>query len=409
MTHNDAKVAFFIAHKTIRRGSKSVVLLLIGVLSLVFFNLLFIRGFLAGFSNGVLISMIDTSTGHIVILPQEEPVKRGFIINQQELRNEIETIPGIVGTTRRYILGGAITFDKNKNGQSQFVSAPILGANQIEDKKLMTIKNNMAAGEFPDVLRDDDIVLGSNLAGGYEAVQSADLGGATVGDKVQIFYSNGYNKIYTVRGVFHVVIGFAGNNAYISDKEAERVLSTYNQASEIIVRVDLDRHPVGYYVQKIKTIAPNLRIEPYTSRLAAIGVLIDSFNVIAVIIGLISILVAGATIFIMIYINALSKKKQIGIIKAVGIKAEIVELSYVFQALFFSVLAVIFGTLIFYGLAKPYLTANPIQMPYGPALLVISIEQVITSAVSMIVIAGIAGFASSRLISKKQIVETIWG
>ena len=222
-------------------------------------------------------------------------------------------------------------------------------------------------------------------------------------------YSNGLSKIYTVKGVFNVTIGFVGSDAFISDREAERVLSTYNQASEILIKTDLTRHSLAEYVAKVRTIAPELRIEPYTKRLAAVGVLITSFNLISFIIGIISIIVAAATIFIMIYINALSKKKQIGIIKAIGIKTLSIEISYILQALFFSSLAVVVGILFFYFVVKPYLIANPIHMPYGDALLVITFKQVIINGIYMIIAAVIAGFASSRIISKKQIVETIWG
>ena len=409
MTLNDIKVAFFIAFKTVVKGSKSVTALLIIVLSLVFFNLLFIKGFLTGFSTGILNSMIENGTGHIVLLPQEAPLQKNFIINQRELRNQIETIPGIIATTRHYVLSGAVAYDKDKNGQLRYVSAPIIGINQLEEKKLIRINEHMVSGEFPDELKDDEVIIGSNLAGGYEAIQNTDLGGVTAGKKVQIVYSNGLSKIYTVKGVFNVTIGFVGSDAFISDKEAERVLSTYNQASEILIKTDLTRHSLAEYVAKVRTIAPELRIEPYTKRLAAVGVLITSFNLISFIIGIISIIVAAATIFIMIYINALSKKKQIGIIKAIGIKTLSIEISYILQALFFSSLAVVVGILFFYFVVKPYLIANPIHMPYGDALLVITFKQVIINGIYMIIAAVIAGFASSRIISKKQIVETIWG
>jgi ABC-type lipoprotein release transport system permease subunit len=409
MTLNDFKVGFFIAYRTITQGSKSVSILLIAVLSLVFFNLLFIKGFLVGFSTGILNSMINTATSNIVILPELEPLQKEYIINQLELRKQIETIPGVIATTRHYLIGGAASYDKNKNGLLRYVSAPIIGFSQIEEKKVTTFKDYIVAGSFPDDLHDDEVVIGTGLAGGYAPLQNADLGGARVGDKIQIVYSNGLSKIYTVKGIYDITIGITGSYILISDKEAERVLSTYNQASEILVKVDLKRHSVDDYVEKIRLLDSGVRIEPYTKRLAAVGVLVDSFNVISVIIGMISIIVAAATIFIMIYINALSKKRQIGIIKAIGIKAKSIELSYVLQAVFFSFIAAIIGILAFYFGAIPYLKARPISMPYGNATLVITYKQVIINAVYMIASAVLAGFLSARLISKKGIIDTIWG
>lgn len=410
MSINDYKVAFFIAYKTVVKGSKSVSALLIIVLSLVFFNLLFIQGFLAGFSTGVLQSMIDTSSAHIILLPEEKPLHKKYIVNQEKLRKQVETIPGVLATTRHYLLSGSVAFDKDKTGQLAYVAAPIVGFNQREERQVMKIRDKVISGDFPDELRDDEIMIGTSLAGGYDdTVQNSDLGGARAGDKVHVVYANGIEKTYTVRGVFQVTIGFVGSNAFISDKEAERILSAYDQASEILIRTDLARAPVTDYVAKIRAIAPTLKIDTYTKRLSAVGTLIEAFDVIAFIIGIITILVAAATIFIMIYINALSRKKQIGILKAIGIRDINIEFSYVFQALFFSLCAVVIGSAVFYGIARPYLLVNPIKMPYGDALLVITNKEVMLNGVYMIIAAIIAGFVSSRLISKKQIVETIWG
>lgn len=410
MKSNDFRVAFFIAYKAITEGNKSVSILLVAVLSLVFFNLIFIKAFLSGFSTGILNTMIDNTTSHIVISPQEKPLKKSFIVNQGVVRKQIETIPGVIATTRHYLLGGSIAFDKDKTGQLNYIAAPIIAFNQAEDKKVMRIKQAIVSGDFPDTLADDEIILGANLAGGYpDAIQSTDLGGARAGDKVQVIYSNGATKTYTVRGVFKITIGFVSNNAFISDKEAERIFSLYDQASEILVRTDLTTHGIDDYVTKIRELVPSLKVEGYSKKLAAVGVLVDAFNGIAFIIGIISIIVAAATIFIMIYINALSRKKQLGILKAVGIKEGIIETSYMFQSLFFVVLATIVGSILFYGVASPYLVTHPIEMPYGNAILVITTQDVFASAGMLALSALLAGRFSSGLIARKKIVETVWG
>ncbi len=353
--------------------------------------------------------MIDTFTSHITVLPEEKPVQKTFIVNQRAFRKEVETIPGVIATTRHYFLSSTIAFDKHKNGNFKFMAVPVIGFNQEEEKKVLTIRDHMVSGTFPDVLRDDEIVLGSYVAGGYDSVQSTDLGGVVAGDKVRVVYANGVDKLYTVVGVFHVTIGFVGGDAFISEKEAERVLSTYDQASEVLVKVDLARHPLSYYTGAIHAIDPSFTIKTYRERFSSIGVLMDAFDLIAFIIVCISILVAGATIFIIVYINALSKKKQIGIIKAIGITSLDIELSYVFQALFLSVVSILSGTIIFYGGAAPYLKVHPIELPFGDAILVITSWQVLESMVALVIAACVAGYISSRIISKKPIIETVWG
>jgi ABC-type lipoprotein release transport system permease subunit len=405
----DLKIALFVARKTISKGSLSTSALLVFILGLAFFNLLFISGFLSGFSDGILKSMINSSTSHIIITPEEEPVRKSYIVNQEMIRKQIETIPGVIATTRHYILSGAVGYDKGNNGVVQFVSAPIIGINEVEEKKVMSISQNMVSGTFPDELRDDEVILGSNLSGGYEVILPIDLGGVKAGDKVHIRYANGIDKIYTVRGIFNVTLGYASNDAFISDKEAESVLASYNQASEIMVRVDLVSHTIKEYVEKIKVIAPTLKIDSYVNRLAAVGVLVKAFDSIALIVSIISIVVSAATVFVMVYINALSKQKQIGILKAIGIKERIIEMSYVIQSLFYSIIGIIFGSLFLFFVVIPYLRIHPIVMPFGKAYLVLTVKDFIVSVIFMLSSSLVAGYMPARMISKRDILKVIWG
>ena len=116
----DIKTAFFVAYKTITRGNKSTAVFTVFILSLSFFNLMFVSGFLNGFSEGIMRSMIDNSTAHIIVMPQEKPTTKEFILNQEKVRAQIETIPGVVGTARHYQLGGSFAYDKEKMGELEY-------------------------------------------------------------------------------------------------------------------------------------------------------------------------------------------------------------------------------------------------------------------------------------------------
>lgn len=409
MNGNDIKTAGFIAYKTVIKSQKSTVFLLVFILSLAFFNLIFVTGFLAGFSDGILQSMINTTTAHISISPQEKPTRKEYILNQESLRKEIQTIPGVIGSTGRYVLSGTVAYDKQKNGTFKYVSAPIVGIDPMDEKKVLRIQDLMVSGEFPDVLKEDEILLGANLSGGFDTIQSSDLGGATAGDKVQVTYPNGAQRTYTVKGIFNITIGFFGTGAFISKKEAEAILSANNAASEILVRIDTTQAELSHYVENIKSIAPTLKVEDYTRRLSAVGVLITAFDSMSFIVSIISIVVAAITIFVMIYINAVSKRRQIGILKAIGIREKIIELSYVIQSLFYASLGIIGGLILLFFVVKPYMEINPVIMPYGEATLNHTFFGIIIDIVSLIVAAIIAGYVPARSVTKEGILKAIWG
>lgn len=409
MSSVDIKTAFFIAYKTITKGHKSTAALIIFILSLSFFNLMFVSGFLSGFSEGIMRSMIDTSTAHIIVMPQEEPTRKEFILNQESVRAEIQTIPGVVATTRHYQIGGSFAYDKEKNGTFKYVSAPIIGVTQAEEKKVLTVHKNIVSGEFPDDLKDDEIILGANLSGGFGILQTADLGGAIVGDKVRVTYSNGITRTYTIKGIFKITMGSVSNTAFISAKEAESVLSTYNNASEILVRVDLSKKKLVDYVDQIEAMMPSLKIETYTNRLATVGILINAFNVIAVIVSIISIVVAAITIFVMIYVNAVSKRRQIGILKAIGIKESIIETSYVIQSLFYAAWGIIVGLMIIFWIVVPFLVVRPIPMPFGNASLVYTSFGIFINILSLVIAGILAGFIPAKIVAQEDILKSIWG
>ena len=409
MSATDVRVAFFIAYKTITRGHKSTVALIVFILSLSFFNLMFVSGFLNGFSAGIMRSMIDNSTAHVIVMPQEEPTRKEFILDQEKVRAQIQTIPGVVASTRHYQVGGSFAYDKEKNGKFKYVSAPIIGVTQAEEKNVLSVYENMVSGEFPDDLKDDEIVMGANLAGGFGTEQTDDLGGAAVGDKVQVSYSNGIMRTYTIRGIFKITMGSVSNTAFISASEAESVLSTYNNASEILVRTDLARNTLDEYTERIAGMFPDLRVEKYTSRLSTVGILVAAFNIIALIVSVISIIVAAITIFVMIYVNAVSKRRQIGILKAIGIKESIIEVSYVIQSLFYALLGTIAGLMIIFWITVPFLAWKQIQMPFGEATLVYTSMGIGINIVSLIVSGILAGFIPAKIVTREDILKSIWG
>jgi len=410
MNSTDFKTAFFIAYKTITKGHKSTIALIIFILSLSFFNLMFVSGFLYGFSDGVMKSMIDNSTAHIIVMPQEEPTIKPFVFDQDRVRAEIETIPGIVGTIRHYQLGGTLVYDKEKDGNFKYSSAQIIGVTQSEEKNILTINKYMVSGKFPDDLKDDEIVLGANLSGGFGTKQTKDLGGATVGSKIQINYSNGITRTYTIVGIFKLsMVGSVASAAFISTSEAESLLSTYNSASEIMVKVDLEKNTLDEYTNKISEMVPNLKLEKYTSRLSTVGILVTAFNLIAVIVSVISIIVSAITIFVMIYVNAVSKRRQIGILKAIGIKESIIEVSYIIQSIFYSALGIIGGLIVIYFIVIPIMAVKPITMPFGNAVLVYTSFGIIINISSLIIAGILAGYIPAKIVAREDILKSIWG
>ena len=96
-------------------------------------------------------------------------------------------------------------------------------------------------------------------------------------------------------------------------------------------------------------------------------------------------------------------------LKAVGITPNSIRISYVFISLFYVVLGIFLGLIMFISLAL-YLQANPIMfyetMEISPA---IDAGMLIKSILTMAGMSIIAGFIPAWFVTRKNILEAIWG
>ena len=135
----------------------------------------------------------------------------------------------------------------------------------------------------------------------------------------------------------------------------------------------------------------------------------QSFDIIKRIILLIGLIVAGVTIFIVIFIATISRRRQIGIMKAIGMRERIIVMSYVLLALFYALAGIGLGIAAIEIFIRPYFIANPLSFPMGKVSLAILPGEFITSVVSMLAVSLLAGFIPSWRVARENIIRAIWG
>lgn len=399
--------AAFIAYKTIVRGRLGTLALMVLILALSFFNMLFIPGVFSGLLETIIGLEVNTYTAHVMVAPQKEPLPKQFVPHETALRAQIETIPGVVGTARTYLTAGSISFDKDKSGVSKSVSAQIIGLDPSEANRILSVREYVVDGTFLDDNDRDSIVIAAAIAGGYDLPQPTDLGGVVAGDKVRVVYGNGVSREYTVKGVTNILFGPALTNVYITAREAESVLGASDQASQILVKA-ADGGQADALKARIRALAPELSVQTYFDLLTAIKPVLDAFAFIALIVSAISVLVASVTIFVMIYINAVTKRRQIGILKAIGIPDHVIVFSYVFQSLFFVCAGVVAGLGLVFGIILPVLSIHPITLPFGALHLVFGPTLILESIAALALAGFLAGFIPARLVVREDILRSIW-
>jgi cell division transport system permease protein len=121
------------------------------------------------------------------------------------------------------------------------------------------------------------------------------------------------------------------------------------------------------------------------------------------------LVVAAITVFIVIFINAITRRKYIGIMKAIGVDGKTLELSYVFQSMVYAIIGSIIGLAMVYGFLVPYVAANPIDFPFSDGILVAPVDLTMVRVGILLFVTAIAGYLPARIIIKKNTLDSILG
>ena len=137
--------------------------------------------------------------------------------------------------------------------------------------------------------------------------------------------------------------------------------------------------------------------------------IISTFEIIGGLIGGTGLIVAAIAMVIIIYINVLSKKRQIGILRAIGIPHSTVLRSYLIQALTYACMGIVLGWLITRLMLQPYFIMNPIDLPLGFLSLNIESGRIIASAAGLTAASLLAGLIPAWTVMRESIIKTLWG
>jgi putative ABC transport system permease protein len=140
-----------------------------------------------------------------------------------------------------------------------------------------------------------------------------------------------------------------------------------------------------------------------------VGGIVSSFSAIASLIGGIGLLVAGIVMFIVIYINISHRKRQIGILRAIGVHRNVVLTAYLVQALLYATAGILFGGVLMVYVIKPYFDSHPIALPIGLVSLSIDPSNIRNGVIGIMAAAILSGVIPVFNITRESIIKAIWG
>jgi putative ABC transport system permease protein len=397
------RVAMFLAPKAIVRGNLGVTALTVFMLAIVTMNLLFVPGLIDAIVNSSNKIMIETYSGDLIV---ESAGENPLISQVRELSDTIATIPGVTGVAARNVIGAEIKFREERIGCN------LIGIDPQKDKEVFDIASSLVEGQYLNERDREQILLGMQLAGADRQsieLYSSSLRHVHAGDKVEVRFSNGVQKQYTVKGIFHTGFIQTDIQAFISDLEYQSIVpGARNKASSLRVKLDVgvDTKRV---TEQIGALRSDLRVQTWSEMAGIMLSMTDSFRIINQILNVVNILIAGITVFIVTYVDVVNRKRQIGIQRAIGIKPRSIILSYIFRAMFYASLGLILGYCVYRFVIIPLEIRNPFIFPFGPAFLSMSAAQMAKTIIILAVVSLVASFMPVWRVMRKSILDSIWG
>jgi putative ABC transport system permease protein len=425
------RISWFLASRSILRGSKGTLALTILVMALSFINIIFMASLIFSMMTTMEQSFRQQALGDIVITPEDATEisfqdqdassigltekKRDYnpkyIYDRDSVQDKLLSVPGILASTAHYVANANFVYDPENDGKNEEKGAwTVKSINPEKEMTVTGIHNKIVSGKYLEVNDRDYIMVGRDISGGFGSPYVEEsLGGIKVGDKVKLIFANGVQREYTIKGIFATKNMLADMTAFLSEKEMESILGTKNMASEILLRVE-NPGQERLYIEKIENLGiADLKMKSWQDFLASSASFTDSFMVINLILSGIGLIVAGAIIFIVIYINVVNKRKQIAILKAIGMEAKIIVNSYVLQSMFYAIIGISLGVLFIYGFVIPYFIANPMNLPTGDTSITADPNTLLTAGISLISVAILAGFFPAWMVSRGQILDAMRG
>lgn len=397
---SELRIPFFLIFRHLRRGNKWTLLLIIFLMSVAFVNLVFVTSLFNGIIDSSNQQIINTSTGHILITPEED---KDLLEDAGGLLREVRRVEGVKAASYQMAVPASLEHMNIKR------SRLVYAINPGDEKKVTIVSRKMIKGSYLSPGDTDRIIIGRQLAGSKGVSEDAtSFRDARVGDTITLSIDR-FKKDFKIKGIFYVKFVETDERAYITQKALEGLGAYYkDKGTSITVRIKQtgDEKKV---IAAMRSLGLKGTFHAWKDMAGMMKMVTKSFLSINVILSFVGALIAAVTIFIVIYIDISDKRQQIGILRAIGIKPYLIRSVYVLQTVLYSVSGVLLGSAILFGVIVPYFKARPFELPIGDATLLINYADFIIRAESMILVAIFSGLIPAILVTRMKMLDEIQG
>ncbi|WP_312712914.1 ABC transporter permease [Proteiniclasticum ruminis] len=382
------KLAFQIATRFLKSSKGQTILIALGIAIGVSVQI-----FIGSLIQGLQKSLVDTTIGN-------QPQITLTSNNKEKLISDYEEIVDRIASNEEEVINLSVAADGPAliTKDEETYSILLRGFNIEEADKIFNINESLVDGALPE--KEGEVLIGVGLR---------DEAGISIGDEIELLANFGDTATVTVTGFFNLGVASLNKSWTITNLEtAQSIFSYDDQVTSINMQLkdvflaDTVADSINERETSETLVVDNWKAqnEDLLSGLngqSVSSIMIQVFVMISVLLGIASILA----------ITVVQKSKQIGILKAMGIKDKDSSLIFLFQGLLLGVLSAILGVAL--GLLLAFTFTKFALNPDGTPVVPLFIDPIFITFSAVIAVAAsvIAALIPARTSSKLSPIEVI--
>ena len=410
----NTRIGFFLAVRHLRRASIWTTSLIVFVMVLTFLNLVVVSGILVGLIQGAVDQVRYEFTGDVIISALDD---KKYIENSPNLITLIKSLPEVKAISPRYSEGATLEANyktRKETDKPNTTGTQIFGIDPRNEDIVTGLSKSVTEGAYLVSGDYDQVIVGQFLLSQYVPVDDpnfAALDNVEVGSKIRITIGEVTREV-TVKGIIKSKVDALTRNVFMVDSQFRSMIGRTDDNVDQIAMLLKEGVDPAVVRDKLKLSGADQFAKVQTFEDAQpkfLKDIIDTFSMLGTAFSSIGLVVASITIFIVVFINAITRRKYIGIMKGIGIEGGAIELSYVFQSIFYALLGSVIGLVLVYGFLVPFVASHPINFPFSDGILVAPLDLTFFRVGLLVTATIIAGYIPAWMIIRKNTLDSILG
>lgn len=333
--------------------------------------------------------------GDIVITPQDDDRS---IEQVRFIEEQLRSLPEVEAFSLRSRSQSVLRYENKKTTPFQ-----ILGIDPSSDGRVTWLQSKMIEGTYFENSTADEVILGKNLSDSLIGSLDDDKS-VHPGEDIYVLSSSGEYKPYRVRGVVDAKTFFPNWSLFFTKDRLEKIDAS-SRNSQLIVKISDEKQVLGVR-DSLRAQFPGATVKTWEEESSYTRDILQTVTFVTRSIHDLLVLTVFMVISIVIFINVNQKRKQIGILKAMGTNNSFIVTAYITQASIYAV----FGFIIGLGLFSIFFwwsVDHPTSLLIGDFRLQASLMTGLSSFITLAIAAIGGALIPSFMAARMRIIDVI--